>query len=107
MKQSLARLYSCRSKDFGRILEKIFTWKKEKKYIILSMKETENYIEKKCKLFSLKSTFEMSIGFIFSANIFMAKCLLPFNFLSGSVAARVRVDLCLVLLKAYIVHTIF
>lgn len=47
MKQSLARLYSCRSKDFGRILEKIFTWKKEKKYIILSMKETENYIEKK------------------------------------------------------------
>lgn len=47
MKQSLARLCSCRSKDFGRILEKIFTWKKEKKYIILSMKETENYIEKK------------------------------------------------------------
>lgn len=71
------------------------------------MKEIANYIEKKSKLFSLKSTFKMSIGFIFSANILMAKRLLPFNFLSGSVAARVCVDLCLVLGKVYSVYIIF
>lgn len=49
----------------------------------------------------------MAIRFIFSANIHMAKFSLPLSLHSGSTAAGVGADLCLVLLKAYIVHAIF
>lgn len=96
-----------KAKDLG-FLKKTLS----EKNMILSMKEIANYIEKKKTrhvnyfLFSLTRTLEMSIGFIFSANIFMAKFPLPFHFLSGSVAARVCVDF-LVSLKGYIVPLIF
>lgn len=72
------------------------------------MHERDRKLHRKKKLRSTeKNTFEMAIRFIFSANIHMAKFSLPLSLHSGSNAAGVGADLCLVLLKAYIVHTIF